>query len=400
MSAPTVFTDEATEISDIDATLNGKVRPEGLSTTYQFRYGTVKADVDAGTATATPPGGVGDQTNLQHKERRVTGLVKCTVYFFRIEATNSVGTSVGATKQFTTNCEPSSVETLPATGVSPNAATFNSRIHPGGLATSYVYEYRVKPATATPFAPEATTAAGAIGADIRTIVEPNSIPVGALTKETTYEVRVVATNALGVTASGNVVEFTTPGTGETGDTGPKGDPGATGGQGPAGAPGAAGAPGPPGARGPAGSPGTTGASLPDVDFPSRLAMVRVDATRITVPTKGRNIGRVRVQIFCRRIAVRTCSGNMKVRSINKIRPQSFGFPVKAVRRVTFSTAPVQLDVGKIGFAIFDFNAQRRSVLRRESPVRSEVIVTVINALPNRQERPQGRDGGPRRTGGG
>ena len=52
--------------------------------------------------------------------------------------------------------------------------------------------------------------------------------------------------------------------------------------------------------------------------------------------------------------------------------------------MTFATAPVQLDVGKIGFAILDFNAQRRSVLRRESPVRSEVIITVIDANNNRQ----------------
>lgn len=378
VSKPTVFTDEATEISDVDATLNGKVRPEGLSTTYQFRYGTVEAEVAAGTATATPPGGVGDQINLQHKERRIVGLTKCTPYFFRVEATNSVGTSVGAIKTFTTNCEPRSVLTLPATGVSPDSATFNARINPGGLATTYVYEYRVK--TSAPFSPTAFSSTGAIGADIRTNVEPNSIPVGSLTKQLTYEVRVVATNALGSTA-GNVVEFVTPGTGETGLTGPtglQGNPGANGNTG------ATGAPGPPGARGPAGAQGTSGASLPDVDSSSRLAMVRVDATRITVPSKGRNIGRVRVQIFCRRIAVRTCSGTMKVRSIPKIRPQSFGFPVKALRRVTFSTAPVQLDVGKIGFAIFDFNAQRRSVLRRESPVRSEVIVTVIDANNNRQ----------------
>ncbi len=41
-------------------------------------------------------------------------------------------------------------------------------------------------------------------------------------------------------------------------------------------------------------------------------------------------------------------------------------------------------MGKVGFAIFDFNAQRRSVLRRESPVRAEVIVTVIDANNNRQ----------------
>ena len=113
-------------------------------------------------------------------------------------------------------------------------------------------------------------------------------------------------------------------------------------------------------------------------------MVRIDATRIVVPTKGRNIGRVRVRIFCRPIAIRTCSGTMKIRSVNPIRPQSFGVPVKPKRRVTFSTAPVQLDVSKIGYAIFDFNAQRRSVLKREKSVRSNVIVTVIDANNNRQ----------------
>ncbi len=222
VSKPTVFTDEATLISDIDATLNGKVRPEGLSTTYQFRYGTVAADVTAGTATATPVGSVGAQTTLQHKERRILGLTKCTQYFFRIEATNSVGTSVGAVKTFETNCQPRSVLTLPVTGISPTSATFNARINPGGLATTYGYEYRVK--AATPFVATAASAPGTIGADIRTDVEPNSVPVGMLTKQITYEVRVAATNALG-TVFGNVVEFVTPGTGETGATGPTGPQG-------------------------------------------------------------------------------------------------------------------------------------------------------------------------------
>jgi hypothetical protein len=151
-----------------------------------------------------------------------------------------------------------------------------------------------------------------------------------------------------------------------------------------GAPGAPGPAGPSGPAGPKGSQGTSGSSLPDAESSSARAMIRIDATRIVVPTKGRNIGRVRVRIFCRRIAVRTCSGTMKIRSVNRIPPQSFGFPVKPRRRVTFSTAPVQLDVGKIGFAIFDFNAQRRSVLQRESPVKSTVIVTVIDANNNRQ----------------
>jgi hypothetical protein len=82
--------------------------------------------------------------------------------------------------------------------------------------------------------------------------------------------------------------------------------------------------------------------------------------------------------------VRTCSGNLKVRSLNPIYPNSFGLPTKPKRRVTFATDAVQLDVGKVGFAILNFNAQRRSVLRREGRVRSTAIVTVIDANNNRQ----------------
>jgi hypothetical protein len=382
VSKPTVFTDDATDLDDTSAVLNGKVRPEGLFTTYQFRYGTDQAAVLAGTAAATPPGAVGTQTTLQPIDRRVTGLTKCTTYFFRIEATNSVGTSVGVVKSFGSDCEPK-VITEDATAVGPNGAQLNSKINPGGRATQYQYIYRVKGT-----GPFLLTPLNALPDDTLDH-EPNGVPISGLAPTTTYEFRIVASNSLGIT-NGLLKEFTTSGTGATGPTGPTGPQGAQGGtgpQGPAGANGTNGAPGPAGpagARGPSGAAGVNGQSLPDAESSSRLAMVRIDATRISVPTKGRNIGRVRVQIFCRRIAVRTCSGTMKIRSLNKIKPQSFGFPVKAVRRVTFSTAPVQLDVGKVGFAIFDFNAQRRSVLRRESPVRSEVIVTVIDANNNRQ----------------
>jgi hypothetical protein len=73
---------------------------------------------------------------------------------------------------------------------------------------------------------------------------------------------------------------------------------------------------------------------------------------------------------------------MKVRTVNKINPASFGR--RPARRVTWSTDAVQLDVGKIGFAILNFNAQRRAVLRRLGSVRSTVIVSVIDANNNRQ----------------
>ena len=52
--------------------------------------------------------------------------------------------------------------------------------------------------------------------------------------------------------------------------------------------------------------------------------------------------------------------------------------------MTFATDSVQLDKTKVGFAILNFNAQRRSVLRRSGSVRSTVIVSVIDANNNRQ----------------
>lgn len=377
VSAPTAITDPATNVTTTTATLNGRTNAQGLPSTYSFRYGTAP---NLAGATVAGPFNAGMRTDLQPRSRNISGLTACTTYFFRIEATNSVGTGVGETLSFRTNCAPA-VETLPVTGIGPDAATFNSRINPGGLATTYQYQYRVKgtvPFTSVPPTPLDLPAG-------TTDVQPNSVPVGGLTKETTYEVRVVATNALGTT-EGNIVEFTTPGTGETGPQGPAGPVGATGAPGPAGP---AGPPGIPGARGPAGPPGpaaTAGAGGPviDLDSSSRLAMIRIDARRLVVPMRGRNAGRVRVRIYCRSVAVRTCSGNMKLRSLNKIRPQSFGFPVRPRRRVTWATDAVQLDIRKVGFAILNFNTQRRSVLRRSRTVRSQVIVAVIDAENNRQ----------------
>jgi hypothetical protein len=401
---PTVFTDDATDVHATDATLNGRVRANGLPSTFRYVYGT-----SAGSLTqATPVGDAGTGTTFVSRPRAIAGLSACNTYYFRIEATNSKGTSQGVVKSFSTDCKPTAL-TLPVTGISPTAATFNARINPQGQATTYLYEYRVKGTAAWTPSPEGASIAAGYHGD----VQPNSVPIDGLTKVTTYEVRVVAANGLGTTTA-NVVEFTTPNDGPQGPPGEPGAPGAPGTPGAPGAPGVPGAPGTngtngtngtdgapgipgipgtpgqpgppgtPGTRGPAGPAGTTASSTVDLESSNKLAMIRIDATSIVVPMRGRNIGRVRVRIFCRPVAVRTCSGNMKVRSINKILPNSLGLPNRPKRRVTFSTDAVQLDVRKIGFAILSFNAQRRSLLKREGSVRATVIVTVIDANNNRQ----------------
>lgn len=380
---PTVVTLPADQITGTSARLNGTVNARGLPTTFTYTYGT---DENLAGGTTIGPFNGGSLTTSVSRPRTIDGLTACTEYFFRIAATNPEGSAEGSIRSFKTDCKPSAT-TLPVTGIGATAATFNSRINPNGPETKYFYEYgTVASAVFTDRVPaagdELVLAAG------RSDVAPNSYPVDGLTPETDYNMRVVAENALGVTF-GNTVTFRTAGTGAQGPpgaTGPQGPAGAQGAPGPAGTPGAPGRPGAPGPAGPPGPAGTGGSGGPviDLDSSSRLAMIRIDATTLRVPRSGRNKGRVRVRIFCRRVAVRTCSGNMKVRSVNKIRPQSFGFPVRPRRRVTWSTDAVQLDVGKVGFAILNFNNQRLSVLRRARRVRSQVIVSVIDANNNRQ----------------
>lgn len=388
--APTAVTDDATNIGLTTATLNGRTNANGIPSTYTFRLSTDKAAVDNATAPtiAGGPFNAGTGQTFQARSRDVTGLTACTTYWFRIEATNAEGSDVGSTLSFKTACKPD-VETL-AVVYGTTSATFHSRVNPNSLATTVWYEY-------------GTVASGAFGSRIPAAgqeieigngskqVSPNAFPTDGLVKSTQYQVRAVAQNAGGTTVGATKV-FTTNGDGAQGPqglpgaTGPQGATGATGPQGPAGANGTNGQPGPQGPAGPPGPAATGGSGGPviDIDSSSRRAMIRIDATRLVVPIRGRNKGRVRVRIFCRSVAVRTCSGNMKVRSVNKINPASFGLPSKPKRRVTWSTDAVQLDVGKIGFAILNFNAQRLGVLRRSPSVRSQVIVSVIDADNNRQ----------------
>jgi hypothetical protein len=388
---PGAITDPASDLTydagpppTAGATLNGRTNARGLDSTYVFNYGTAP-----GTLTSTiGPFSAGNGTTFQNRARPVTGLAPCSRYYFEIVATNARGSTHGGVLPLDTACAPT-VRTL-AVMYGTDSATFSSRINTRGSDTKYYYEYGPAGSFTAriPVAgDELTIPAGS------TDVAPNSYPVGGLTKDTQYQVRAVAVNALGPTF-GNIVTFKTNGDGATGPTGPTGPTGATGPQGAGGTSGSSGVDGPRGPAGPPGPPGKAGTTKtivctpvpgnPDLCVDNALAMIRVDSTRITVPMKGRNQGIVRVKIFCRPIEVKTCSGSMKVRSVNKIPPQSFGFPVRPIRRVTFATAPVQLDVRKVGFAIFNFNAQRRSVLRREGNVRSEVIVSVIDADNNRQ----------------
>jgi len=361
--APTVVTDPATDITETGATLNGRVNANGVPTTFTYSYGTA---ANALNTTIGPFNG-GELTEAVSRPRSILGLTGCTTYFFRIQATNGQGSTTGLTRSFRTDCKPT-VTTLPATGVGATAATFNSRINPEGPETKYYYEYiKVSggPLLRTPAVGQEVTIPAGHSESV-----PNSYPVDGLTPQTAYAVRVVAFNALGTT-TGSAVGFVTTGTGAAGP------PGA------AGAPGAPGTPGAPGA--PADNGGGSGLNKAILNLLSgdKRAMMRIDGQRLVVPTRGRFKGRLRIRILCRPIAVRTCSGTVKVRSRTKINPDSQG-KNRRKTQVTFATSPVQLDRKKIGYAILQFNDQRLALLKRLKSVKVEVIAALIDGDNNRQ----------------
>jgi hypothetical protein len=97
--APAVVTSSASGVTSTSATLNGTVNPEGADASWQFDGGTSAA---YGNVAPSPAGDAGSGTSAVSESTTITGLTPSTTYHFRIEATNSAGTSHGNDVTFTT----------------------------------------------------------------------------------------------------------------------------------------------------------------------------------------------------------------------------------------------------------------------------------------------------------
>jgi hypothetical protein len=118
---PLATTNAATGVNSSGATLNGTVNPEGAATNYQFDYGTT-----TGYGTSVPSGGAsaGSGSSAVPETAGLTGLTANTTYHYRIEATNSAGTTFGSDQQFTTSAAGGGGNTVAydATGPSSSGA--------------------------------------------------------------------------------------------------------------------------------------------------------------------------------------------------------------------------------------------------------------------------------------
>jgi hypothetical protein len=134
---PTATTEQATAVTETEATLNGDVNPEGQATSYYFEYGTTTGY--GSKTTETSASGVG------RVSAALTGLSPNTTYDFQLVAVYGAGkTKVeGGNTTFKTAAPPSAptASTQSATGVSETEATLQGTIDPDGEATEYFFEY-------------------------------------------------------------------------------------------------------------------------------------------------------------------------------------------------------------------------------------------------------------------
>jgi hypothetical protein len=198
--APTVTTEGTSAISAAEATLEGKINPEGVSgtTNYRFEYG---LDTNYGTPTTETDTGGGSSDVAA--AATISGLQPATTYHYRLFGSNPSGSSAGADATFTTAAAQVTVDQQSpfASTIGTGSATFNATLNPNGADTTYHFEY----GTSTAYGSSTTDAdAGSALGEV-----PVNIPVTALTPGTEYHFRLVADNGIGGVVQGADATFTT-----------------------------------------------------------------------------------------------------------------------------------------------------------------------------------------------
>ncbi len=200
---PTVITNAATSITSDSATLNGTVNPNGNQTHYQFEYGTTTSYGLYGPSSGNVY--VGSGTSDVSVAVNISGLTPSTTYDYRIDANYAGFTYVyGSNETFTTPAapKPPTVTTSSATSVTDLTATLNGTVNPNGTSTTYQFQY----GTSTSYGSVSPSTAASAGSGTTAVAEKANL--SGLAAGTTYDFRLVASNANGATDGANET-FTT-----------------------------------------------------------------------------------------------------------------------------------------------------------------------------------------------
>jgi hypothetical protein len=136
LSPPAVSPHSPSGISTTSARLRANVNPDGLPTTYWFRFG-ITTNYGLFSATNSLASG----TNFVAVQTTVSNLVPGTLYHSCVLAANAAGTVIGQDVTFTTDYPPPLASTLPASDVAPSSATLNGAVNPQGASTACCFQY-------------------------------------------------------------------------------------------------------------------------------------------------------------------------------------------------------------------------------------------------------------------
>jgi hypothetical protein len=195
---PDVTTGSASSFAETSVTVGGVVNPDGLPvTSCVFEYGTSASYGQSAPCSASP----GSGSSPVALSAELNGLQRLTKYHFRLNVSNANGSNQGQDRTFVTP-EPVVFSEEAVSDVSSSSALFSVQVNPGGADTTYHFEY----GPSVSYGESVPAPAGDLGAG--TSSEPVSARAQDLLGETTYHVRVVASNVLG-TVYGPDAAFTT-----------------------------------------------------------------------------------------------------------------------------------------------------------------------------------------------
>ncbi len=183
-----IETDPATDVAPRSATLNASFEGNGDETEYFFKYGLNEAYGQ--TTSVQNAGSPAGETELSQP---LAGLELETTYHYRVVMTNSVGTSEGEDRTFTTHPAVTGLVTKPATSLDQEDLTLNAEFQGDGLDTHYYFEYgftnEYENVTAEPPGVDAGVTVGSTNV---------SSEIHQFNGFRTYHYRVVAENSFGV----------------------------------------------------------------------------------------------------------------------------------------------------------------------------------------------------------
>jgi hypothetical protein len=196
---PTVTAPSAVEVSNTVETLGGTVEPEGEAVTEcRFEYGLAEAE----------PGGYEHSAPCEQSPEDITGttvpvsakiegLTPGATYHYRLDLSNKNGT--GNSKDATFTLFPV-VGGGSFSGVGSSSAVVHATVEPGGVPTSYFFEY----GTSTEYGSHTTVESAGASSDTVAV----SASLEGLAPDTTYHFRVVASSTEG-TVRGADASFST-----------------------------------------------------------------------------------------------------------------------------------------------------------------------------------------------